>query len=258
MKSSVLLMLTLLVLTNLYSQPVINSKDSSNNSEKPILYIYADKLPKFNYEGGIKNYVYPNFKYPFGGQMELYGTFFVSFVISRNGHVKDVEVINNVQEDYTNEIIRIFESMPLWEPGENDSKAIDVKMYFPFELILRSKKVIDSLAKLEKPILYLYADKLPKFNYEGGLFKYIYSNFEIPSSKDLHKTLLISFVVNKNGKVENIRVEKGMNIYCEQEPLSIFEDMPKWEPGEKDSKPVDVKMYLQIDYKCNQIFYNEK
>ena len=104
-------------------------------SDEPILYIYADKLPKFNYDGGLRKYIYSNLKWT--DQMEVYGDVIVSFVIQKNGSVKDINLERRLCNDCDDEAIRILQNMPDWEPGEKDSEKVDVKIYLPVEFKIR-------------------------------------------------------------------------------------------------------------------------
>ncbi len=113
----------------------LKAQDSTISTDKPLLYIYAEKLPQFNIEGGLKNYVYSNIKWPdmFDGE----GTLLISFVIQKNGKIKDIKVIKSLCTQCDEEVIRVFESMPDWQPGEVDSKPADIKLYFPVEFKLK-------------------------------------------------------------------------------------------------------------------------
>lgn len=62
---------------------------------------------------------------------------FSTFMIQKNGKVKDIIVIKSLCTQCDEEVIRVFSSMPDWLPGEVDSKPVDIKLYFPVEFILR-------------------------------------------------------------------------------------------------------------------------
>lgn len=100
----------------------------------------------------------------------------------------------------------------------------------------------------DDPILYIEADKLPKFNYSGGVENYIGSNLKWPYQMDIDGVVLVSFVVNKTGKIEKIKIEKGLHQKCDEEVIRVFQEMPLWEPGEKDSKKVDVLLYYPVKF----------
>jgi protein TonB len=107
----------------------------------------------------------------------------------------------------------------------------------------------DSTKSTDKPLLYIYAEKLPRFNIEGGLKNYVYSNIKWPDMFCGEGTVLVSFVVQKNGKVNNVKIERGLCIFCDDEVIRVFNSMPDWLPGEVDSKPVDVKLYFPVEFK---------
>lgn len=148
MKFSILLFFTFLTYLNLFSYQVINyslldiinNNDSSKISENPVLYIDADKMPKFNYEGGINKYVYSNLKWPLGGQLDAYGTVLLSFVVNKKGDVENIKIEKTLCDLSDEEAIRIFKNMPKWEPGEKDSVTVDIKMYYPVVFVIRGKK----------------------------------------------------------------------------------------------------------------------
>ena len=102
-----------------------------------------------------------------------------------------------------------------------------------------------------KPILYLYADKLPTFEYDGGVKKYIYSNLKWPYQADVEGHVLVSFVIKKDGNVGNIKIEKGLMSKCDEEVIRVIENMPKWTPGELNSEKVDIKLYLRVTFVMN-------
>lgn len=106
-----------------------------NPSDNPILYIYADKLPKFNNSKGLHDYIYDNLKW--SGKIDADGTVLVSFIVQKDGKVDDVKIEHSLVKECDEEVIRIFESMPSWEPGEKDSKIVDVKLYFPVEFKIK-------------------------------------------------------------------------------------------------------------------------
>ena len=93
-------------------------------------------MPKFNYEGGLKEYIATNVKWPMNGQMDVDGTVLISFVVTKDGDVTDIRLINKVHEKCDSEIVNAFKTMPSWEPGELNSEKIDVKLYFSYDFII--------------------------------------------------------------------------------------------------------------------------
>ncbi|MBK8551470.1 MAG: TonB family protein [Ignavibacteria bacterium] len=102
---------------------------------------------------------------------------------------------------------------------------------------------------MDEPILYIYADKLPRLIFNGGLHEYIYSNIQWPGNFHGEGVVLISFIVKKDGKITNIKVERSLCPFCDEEVLSVFNSMPDWEPGEVNYSKVDIKLYMPIEFK---------
>ena len=114
-----------------------NLISSAGTSEKPILYLYVDKMPKYNEDGGLKNYLSSNLKWPY--QIDVQGEVLVSFVVQKDGRVKDIKIEKHLVDVCDNEVVRVIESMKNWEPGELNSEKVDVKIYLPVDFTLHEK-----------------------------------------------------------------------------------------------------------------------
>lgn len=116
-------------------------------------------------------------------------------------------------------------------------------------LYLCYQSIIVGIEKgLDKPVLYLYVDKLPQFNYDGGLNNYLLSNLKWLYQLDTGGEVLVSFIVQKDGSIKNIKKETGLTSPFDDEVIRVLESMPAWEPGEINSNKVDVKLYLPIEF----------
>lgn len=101
--------------------------------DEPDIFIRAEKQPSF--PGGQKammTYLMKNIKYPAVClEAGIQGRVIVSFVINENGTIQDVEVLRGVHEKLDAEAIRVVSSMPAWEPGMNQGKAVRVRTQLP-------------------------------------------------------------------------------------------------------------------------------
>jgi hypothetical protein len=125
-----------------------------------------------------------------------------------------------------------------------------LKTLFVIVLIFFSGQSISQAGYLnsDDPILYLFADKQPKLKYEGGLEKYLNDSLKWPKHFDGEGTVLVSFIVSKDGSVGNIKIEKSLCSSCDEEVIRVLNFIPDWEPGEKDSETVDVKLFLPVRF----------
>lgn len=98
--------------------------------------------------------------------------------------------------------------------------------------------------------IYSFVDKMP--HYEGDekeLFNFIIKNINYDRKNDAQSSVYISFVVNKTGHLQNIKIyKKSEEEYTslEKQVLQVFTSMPKWIPGECNNKKVSVQFILPI------------
>jgi len=100
----------------------------------------------------------------------------------------------------------------------------------------------------------LIADKMPEFaGGEEAMFNFIRKNINYPSfekSELISGTVYITFVINKNGKVENAVITRGVKggKGLELEALRVINKMPDWIPGQTNNKPVKVQFTFPIKF----------
>jgi len=86
----------------------------------------------------IIRYVSKNTKYPpIAKDAGIQGTVFVYFVVGKDGKVKDVEVLREVDSRLDKEAKRVVESLPRFEPGSQRGKNVSVQYTIPVKFIIR-------------------------------------------------------------------------------------------------------------------------
>lgn len=101
-------------------------------------------------------------------------------------------------------------------------------------------------------VAFVYVDKMPEF--PGGqvaMVKYLSKNIKYPSQSKKDKIkgkVVVSFIIDKQGKVTQAKIVKSLNDECDQEALRVINTMPNWIVGEKDGKRVDVLFSLPINF----------
>ena len=86
----------------------------------------------------IIRYVSSNTKYPpIAKDAGIQGTVFVYFVVGKDGKVRDVKVLREVDPRLDKEAVRVVESLPDFEPGEQRGKAVSVQYTIPVKFIIR-------------------------------------------------------------------------------------------------------------------------
>ncbi len=95
-------------------------------------------------------------------------------------------------------------------------------------------------------------EKMAEF--KGGmdaLVKYLTNNVRYPEAAVKNKItgkVFVSFVVTENGKIEKVKVLKGIHESLDAEAKRVVESMPDWNPAEKGGKKVSSEMQLPISF----------
>ena len=86
----------------------------------------------------IIKYVSKNTKYPpIAKDAGIQGTVFVYFVVGKDGKVKDVKVLREVDSRLDKEAKRVVESLPRFDPGSQRGKNVSVQYTIPVNFIIR-------------------------------------------------------------------------------------------------------------------------
>ena len=94
-----------------------------------------------------------------------------------------------------------------------------------------------------------------KPEYPGGmgeLSKLLSSNLKYPLTSQengVQGEVLVQFVVDKEGNVEEVTVFKGVDPHLDAEALRVIKMMPKWKPGKHEGKEVNVKCTIPVGFR---------
>ena len=95
------------------------------------------------------------------------------------------------------------------------------------------------------------ADVMPKF--KGGDLKkfqeYINENTiypQVAAEMGLQGRVKVSFVVEKDGRVSNVKIVKGVDPLLDREALRVVTSSPKWTPGQNAGHPVRVSQTATV------------
>jgi len=93
-----------------------------------------------------------------------------------------------------------------------------------------------------------------KPSFPGGeqeLFNYISQNIKYPEEavkNEVQGIVYIKFVINKNGKVSDAEVLRGVDPLLDKEALRVVKMLPDWIPGMQVNKPVKTSSMLPIKF----------
>lgn len=106
--------------------------------------------------------------------------------------------------------------------------------------------------KKKSTVIYSVVDEEPQFiGGEKEVGKFIAKNIKYPQYAAQHGiqgTVEVAFVIDKEGNVTGAKVMKGVDGTLDAEAIRVVESMPRWKPGKKSEKPVNVQLRMPISF----------
>jgi len=100
--------------------------------------------------------------------------------------------------------------------------------------------------------VYVVAQAMPRF--PGGTeaqIQFLSSHLHFPEKALQHHIagkVYVTFVVERDGSISHIRVLKGLGYGCDSAAVRAVAEMPRWEPGMTNGKPVRVRYTLPFNF----------
>jgi TonB family protein len=248
------------------------------------VYQVVDQMPEF--PGGMEammEFVATNIKYPQDAIDEnIEGRMMVSFVVEKDGLVSNVKMLRGVCKSIDEEAMRVVRGMPRWKPGMKDGKPARVAYQIPIVFKLgqmnnEHKTTVKTIVagddehsckastatypdnpaedkmKPDKNGVYQIVEEMPEFpGGEKGLMEYASNNVKYPEeakNKNIAGRVFVSFIVEKDGSINEVKVLRGIGGGCDEEAVRVIKSMPKWKPGKQRGKPVRVKYTVPVNFK---------
>ncbi|WP_316742602.1 M56 family metallopeptidase [Pedobacter antarcticus] len=111
-----------------------------------------------------------------------------------------------------------------------------------------------SLQQQEPGKVYEFVKTHTPPEFPGGMkkfYEYLGASIKYPESAAKNKVegrVFLSYIVEKDGKISNVKVEKGLNAALDAEAVRVLTESPNWIPGKVDNTPVRVKFNIPINF----------
>ena len=119
-------------------------KTEESNQQKAVqtkdqVFTLVDQMPEFpGGESALSTYIGKNIKYPDDAvKAGIKGKVFVSFIIDKDGNVKNPKIVRSVSPSIDKEALRVISSLPKWTPGKKDGKIVAVSYTVPISFALK-------------------------------------------------------------------------------------------------------------------------
>ena len=100
--------------------------------------------------------------------------------------------------------------------------------------------------------IFQIVEEMPTFpGGEQKLLEYVAKNVKYPQiarESGIKGRVFISFVVEPDGSVSNVKVLRGIGGGCDEEAMRVVKSMPKWKPGKQRGKAVRVSYMLPVNF----------
>tara|TARA_B110001450_G_C17654084_1_gene494470 strand:+ start:49 stop:1833 length:1785 start_codon:yes stop_codon:yes gene_type:complete len=105
-------------------------------------------------------------------------------------------------------------------------------------------------------------DDMPEF--PGGdlaLMKFINKKVKYPGiakRNNVTGKVYVSFIVDKDGSVTNVKIVRGVDKRLDAEALRVVSALPNYKPGKKNGKPTRVQFTIPINFSLNNFSSTDK
>jgi len=130
----------LITVSSCSQKKLTKSQSSQANSEQTQekVYLEVEQMPEF--PGGsleLQRFLANSVKYPIdAAKNEIQGRVFVTFVVGKDGSIKDARIVRGADPLLDAEALRVVKSSPKWQPGKQKGKVVAVQYTVPISFVL--------------------------------------------------------------------------------------------------------------------------
>ncbi|NUO03385.1 MAG: TonB family protein [Saprospiraceae bacterium] len=218
--------------------------------------------------GKLMEFIGANLKYPQAARdASIEGTVVASFTVNADGSLSDVTIVKSIGGGTDEEVKRVIGLMPKWIPAQKGGKAVKSEMKLPVKFKLDAGQ--QPAAKSMDEETFKVVEEMPRFPGSGcetsdsdqvakkqcadkAMLEFIYKGIKYPkAARDAgtEGTVVVSFIVDKSGKIRDASILRGIGNGCDEEVLRLVGEMPDWIPGKQRGRDVNVQFNLPIKFK---------
>lgn len=100
--------------------------------------------------------------------------------------------------------------------------------------------------------IFVFVEENP--SYPGGdeaRIKYLVENIKYPDmakESNIQGIVYVTFVVEKDGRVSNVKVLRGIGGGCDEEAVRVIQKMPNWAPGKQRGRAVRAQFNMPVRF----------
>jgi periplasmic protein TonB len=118
--------------------PPIDVPNEVVKKEEETTFLIVEQMPEFkDGEKAMFRFLSENYKIPaLARENGIEGTVYVSFVVNKDGEVRDIMIKRGISGGCNEEAVRVVSMMPKWKPGRQNGKAVNVAFTLPIKIRL--------------------------------------------------------------------------------------------------------------------------
>lgn len=105
----------------------------------------------------------------------------------------------------------------------------------------------------EQPLNFRIVQQMPEFPGGGSAFiQWLTHQLRYPplaQSQRIQGRVVVSFIVNKDGSIVDVKLEKSVNALLDREALRVIRMMPRWKPGVHNNQPCRTMVAVPVVFK---------
>jgi len=103
---------------------------AATEKEDSVVFTVVESMPTFN--GDINAWLATNLHYPpVAAANHITGRVIVRFIVRKDGSISDATILRGVDSALDKEALRVINSMPKWNPGKHNGKAVNCYFQMP-------------------------------------------------------------------------------------------------------------------------------
>jgi len=120
------------------------------------------------------------------------------------------------------------------------------------DLVVEDKPVEQVIEQVAPQEIFTVVEESPSFSGgEEARIKFLQQNISYPQvakEAGIQGTVFVTFVVEVDGSVSDVKVLRGIGGGCDEEAIRVVRSMPKWSPGKQRGRPVRVQFNMPIKF----------
>lgn len=257
---------------DLSTKSIPNIKNEKPDEQTLKNYPTKQKSEPFS---ALWKHIQKNIKYPASAREKKISGYEIVYFKIQGGKLSEVKIAQGLQSDIDNDVLRTFNLFKESIQAEDNNYAMAIafqligvesklgqlpstgKNYFLGSISVSAMGEPQKMERIEvassisrEVTNFASAEVIPEF-LDGikGWGDYLQKALKYPDearTKNITGRVIMSFIVEKDGSLSEIKVLRGIGGGCDEEAIRVLKTSPNWKPGIQDGRPVRVAYTMPI------------